>query len=234
MTNWDKIVSGNELASIKSLRNKTFITKKDRRIALDELVEEGWSEHRSYKDPKFVGVKKDKLYDELFEDKVWMLFANLGFTDLNCDRNFRMQYDYQNPDITQQIDVFAADDETVIIVECKSAQQLRDGVFKKPIESLYGQMDGLRKETQKKYPKAKVKFIWATHNYIMSKADLNKLKEWNIEYFNGPTIDYYSELVKHLGTCARYQLLGNLFANQEIRNMENKIPAIQGKMGGNT
>lgn len=35
-----------------------------------------------------------------------------------------------------------------------------------------------------------------------------------------------------MGSCARYQLLGNLFANQEIRNMDDKIPAIQGEMGG--
>ena len=38
--------------------------------------------------------------------------------------------------------------------------------------------------------------------------------------------------MKHLGSCARYKLLGNLFANQEIRNMDDKIPAIQGEMGG--
>jgi len=49
---------------------------------------------------------------------------------------------------------------------------------------------------------------------------------------NDAVINYYYELVKHLGSCARYQLLGNLFANQEIRNMDDKIPAIQGEMGG--
>lgn len=234
MTQWEKIVSGRELFATKKERSKTYLTKKERRIALPDLIEEGWTEFKSYKDPKFVGVKQDKPYDEVFEDKVWMLFANLGFTDMNCDRLFKMQYDYQNPNITQQIDVFAADDETVIIAECKAAETIKDGIFKKPIEAFYGQMDGLRKEVQKKFPGRKVKFIWATHNYIMSRADLNKLNEWNIAYFSDATIDYYVELVKHIGTCARYQLLGNLFANQEIRNMENRIPAIQGKMGGYT
>jgi len=234
MTNWEKIVSDKELSSAKRLRSKTFITKRERKIAIQELNEEGWFEYRTYADPRTVGVKKDKPYDELFEDKVWLLFANLGFTNMNVDRSFKMQYDFQNPDITQQIDIFAADDETVLIVECKAAQELKDGAFKKGIESLYGQMDGLRKEAQKKYPGSKVKFIWATHNYIMNKADMNKLNEWNIAYFNDATVDYYLELVRHLGSCAKYQLLGNLFANQEIRNIDNKIPAIQGKMGGYT
>lgn len=47
-------------------------------------------------------------------------------------------------------------------------------------------------------------------------------------------VEYYFNLSKHLGSCSRYQLLGSLFANQEIKNMENRIPAIQGKMGGYT
>lgn len=85
---------------------------------------------------------------------------------------------------------------------------------------------------KKKFPKAKVKFIWATHNYIMSPTDQEKMRQWDIVHFSDAVINYYYELVKHLGSCARYQLLGNLFANQEIRNMDDKIPAIQGEMGG--
>jgi len=234
VTNWEKIASGKELLTAKKLRSKSFITSKERKSTLAELKDEGWAEHKNYKDTRFIGMKKEKPYDELFEDKVWLLFATLGFTDMNTDRSFKMQYDFQNPAITQQIDIFAADEETILIIECKTAKELKNGNFKKEIEALYGQMDGLRKEAQKKYPKRKVKFIWATHNYIMSPADMNKLEEWNIAYFSDATIDYYTELVKHLGSCARYQLLGNLFAGQDIQNMDNKIPAIRGEMGGST
>lgn len=233
-TTWGKVVSGQELVTAKRFRSKSFIIKKERALALPDLIDEGWIEYKTYNDPKFIGVKKEKPFDELFEDKVWMMFANLGFTDMNCDRKFVMSYDYQNPDFTQQIDVFAADEETIIIVECKASETIKDGVFKKYIEAFHGQMDGLRKEAQKKYPGRKVKFIWATHNYIMSKADLGKLNEWGIIHFNDAAIDYYTDLARHLGSCAKYQLLGSLFANQEIKNMDDQIPAIQGKMGGHT
>ncbi len=233
-TTWNRLVWGDELNKVKASRTKTFVEQKERRSALPELIEEGWVEHKSYKNQKFVGVKKDKKFDELFEDKVWVLFAKLGFTHMNRDRYFEMSYDYKNPAITQQIDVFAADEETVIIVECKAAETLRDGVFKQKIEAFHGQMDGLRKEAQKQFPGAKVKFIWATHNYILSPADQNKLKEWGIIHFGDAAVNYYTELVKHLGSCAKYQLLGNLFANTEIRNMDDKIPAIRGEMGGYT
>ena len=136
-TKWDSIVSGDALVKIRTSRSKTFIEAKERRIALPELIEEGWEEYKSYKNNKFVGVRKNKKFDEVFEDRVWCLFARLGFTYMNKDRYFEMSYDYQNPNITQQIDVFAADDETVIIVECKASETIKDGVFKKPLEAFH-------------------------------------------------------------------------------------------------
>ena len=79
-TKWDSIVSGDDLNKVRALRGKPYIEAKERRIALPELIEEGWEEFKSYKNNKFVGVRKEKKFDELFEDRVWTLFARLGFT----------------------------------------------------------------------------------------------------------------------------------------------------------
>lgn len=235
-TTWDKIVTGQDLLKARATRSKTFITKKDRRAALSEFIDEGWEIYKEYADEKFVGLKREKPIDEQFEDKVWTLFAKMGFTYLNADRNFEMSYDFRNPNFTQQIDVFAADEESIIIVECKASNSVvpKEQDFKKQIEALHGQMEGLAKETRLKFPNRKIKFIWATHNYIISRADQKRLEEWNIIHFSDAVIEYYIDLVKHLGKSAKYQLLGNLFANTEISNMDDKIPAIQGKMGGFT
>ena len=227
MTNWENVISDKELISAKNKRKNIYIEDKQRKVALSELEEEGWEYVKDFADPKFVKVRKEKPYDEQFEDKIWLLFYQMGFKYLNKDRNFRMSYDFREPSFTQQIDVFAADEETVLIVECKSAESMKDGIFKKDIEALHGQMDGLRKNALKQFPGRKVKFIWASHNYIMSQRDIQRMQEWDIVFFSDSTIQYYCELVRHLGTCARYQLLGNLLANTEIRNMQNKIPAIK-------
>lgn len=168
MTNWENVVSDKELVFAKNKRKNMYIEDKQRKVALQELEEEGWEYVKDYADPKFVKVRKEKPYDEQFEDKVWLLLYQMGFTHLNKDRNFKMAYDFQNPNFTQQIDVFAADEETILIVECKSAESMKDGIFKKEIEALHGQMDGLRKTALKQFPGRKVKFIWAAHNYIMS------------------------------------------------------------------
>ena len=232
MTNWDNVVEGKELNRAKNKRRTIFVDSKERKGALPDLEEEGWRLVSTYADNKFVKVRKEKLHDEQFEDKIWMLFYQMGFKYMNKDRNFVIHYKESEPKSTQQIDIFAADDETVLIVECKSAEAIKEGFFKKEIEALHGQMDGIRKIVMKKYPNRKVKFIWATHNYIMNKADIDRLECWGIEFFSDSTVQYYSELVKHLGQCARYQLLGNLLANTEIKNMDNLVPAIKGKMGG--
>ena len=232
MTNWEKIVCGKNLESAKRLRKNPYIEEKNRKVALAELEEEGWEYVKDYANPKFVKVRKEKNFDEQFEDKVWLLFANMGFTHMNSDRNFRMSYYFPDPELTQQIDVFAVDEETIIFVECKSAEDVKNGVFKKELEALKGQMSGLRKTALKEFPNRKVKFIWAVENYIMSQADIKRMADFEIVFFSESTITYYSELVKHLGTAARYQLLGNLLANVEIKNMQNKIPAIKGTMGG--
>lgn len=232
MTNWENIVSGKELITAKNKRKNLYIEARERKVALEELEEEGWEYVKDYADSKFVKVRKEKPFYERFEDQIWLLFFQMGFKHLNRDANFKMNYDFNNPDFTQQIDVFAADDETILIVECKSSEDLNEVQFKKDIEKLHGQMEGLRKCALKQYPGRKVKFIWATHNCIMSAKDIKRLQEWDIIFFSDSTIQYYSELVKHLGTCSRYQLLGNLLANTEIKKMQNKVLAIKVKMGG--
>lgn len=232
MTNWENIVSGKELITAKNKRKNLYIEARERKVALEELEEEGWEYVKDYADSKFVKVRKEKPFYERFEDQIWLRFFQMGFKHLNRDANFKMNYDFNNPDFTQQIDVFAADDETILIVECKSSEDLNEVQFKKDIEKLHGQMEGLRKCALKQYPGRKVKFIWATHNCIMSAKDIKRLQEWDIIFFSDSTIQYYSELVKHLGTCSRYQLLGNLLANTEIKKMQNKVLAIKGKMGG--
>ena len=52
-----------------------------------------------------------------------------------------------------------------------------------------------------------------------------------VQFFDEYIIKYYYELAKHLGRCARFQLLGRLFEGNRIIGMDTNIPAIKGKMG---
>jgi DNA sulfur modification protein DndB len=60
------------------------------------------------------------------------------------------------------------------------------------------------------------------------------MHDFQIANFDYDTVQYYSQLVNHLGRAAKYQLLGNIFAKQTIKQMDDRVPAIEGKMGGLT
>lgn len=233
-TDWTKMVSNKELVSIKNFRKKIFITEKILASELPSYIDAGWEKSKEYKSPKYVGVSKEKVIQEQFKDTVWVLLANMGFTELNSTSDFEISYDFHDDELKESVDVIAADEETVIVVKCFASDDVVEKSFYDEIKSYCEKVSGMRKEISKQYPGTKIKFIWATHNYITNRRDLTLLDKEGIVYFDDTAIEYYSELAKHLGSCSRYQLLGSIFANQEIKNMDDRVPAIQGKMGGYT
>lgn len=224
------ILSGAELANVKKIRNQRYIFKTFPKALCSEMLEQGWELNKELK--RSVSMKRLKPIDEQFEDEVWTIFANLGFTEMNKDRNFKIQYDIMDSNGSKQIDVFAADGETVLLIECKTADSLKKGNFKDEIESWRGIKGDLIKAIKMKYPTQKIKFIFATKNCYPSNPDKERLKAIDFLHFDENDIRYYRDLSKHLGHSARYQLLGNLFAGQRIPGMDNTVLAIRGKMGG--
>lgn len=228
----EKLVTGVELKSIYRKRCQKYIFEKIYPELQVRYEDNGWLLHKVLK--KQVIMKKEKQIDEQFEDEVWTLFSSMGFTTLNKDRFFKVAYDPTNPEITKQIDVFAVDKETILFVECKAAETIKKSSFKDEIESIGGIRQGLYNEIKKVFPDRKIKYIFAVKNYFLSDVDKERLKTFNIHYFDENAIKYYVELSKHLGSSSRYQLLGQLFVGQKIVGMENKVAAIEGRMGGYT
>lgn len=198
---------------------------------VEEYEEAGWVVHRQLKTR--VKMRKEKSHDVAFEDRVWAAFARLQFSHLNSNRLFKLRYG-QAPNQTQQIDVFAADDEVILLTECKSSEEIRSGQFKKETEAITGQREGILRELRREYPNHKVKFILATNNYTLSKQVAERLEEADIFHFSEDTVEYYLTLAHHLGAAAKYQLLGALFAGTKIPNLEPTVPSIRGSMGGHT
>ena len=51
-------------------------------------------------------LKKPKANAVLFEDRIWMIFYQLGFQCMNTDRNCKLKFN----GLTKQVDVLAKDD----------------------------------------------------------------------------------------------------------------------------
>lgn len=230
----DKLVSGKELIGVKKHRGQLFVFEKFEYELQSKRESEGWVVDKELK--SLVRMKRPKPLDEQFEDEVWCLFASLGFSYMNRDRHLEISYGTEGLNTTKQIDVFAADEETILFVECKCALSGKKGDFKTDLEAIKGIKEGLFKTVrrEKVFKGKKIKYIFATKNYEVTEPDRNRMKDLGIYHFDEYGIKYFTELAKHLGTCARYQLLGTLFAGQKIVAMENRIPAIEGQMGGYT
>ncbi|MEV2908685.1 DGQHR domain-containing protein [Paenibacillus larvae] len=232
MSIMEKLVSKKEINGLRRKRSQIYTFEKFEPELRSKREEEGWQFDKTLKNS--VRMRKNKPMDEQFEDEVWNLFASLGFTYMNKDRNLQIRYGSTGKGTTKQIDVFAVDDETILFVECKYSPIGKKGDFKKEIESINGIRTGLFAEAKTTFPNRKTKYIFATKNYEVPDNDRIRMKDLGIYHFDENAISYFTELAKHLGECARFQLLGNLFEGQKIGSMENKIPAIEGKMGGNT
>lgn len=233
--NWlqNKLVSGNELKAQKKSRRSDYLSES---ISLSEIPareKNGWIVCKRYKQTAHVNKKKPQ--DMAFEDHVWNIFSDMGFNCMNKNRKLELPYDKSDVKLTQQIDVFAVDDECVLLIECKSASEgPKCGNFKKAIEAIGGFQKGIVNNLKKYLSLNNHKFKWilATNNYYLSPRDKDRLKEFNILHFDENVLEYYKELAKHLGSAAKFQLLANIFRNSEIPGIANQIPAISGRMGG--
>jgi len=224
----DKIVSGKELQGIKKKRSHKYIYEKFEPELQEKSETDGWELYKPLKTK--IKMKKEKPLFEQFEDEVWILFASLGFHAMNKDNQLKIPYKEGQ---TKQIDVVAIDEETVLLVECKCATTPGKTIsFKTDIEAMDGIRAGLYAEVRKQFPDRKIRHIFATKNYKVGDQDLDRMKQSGISYFDERVIQYFYQLAQHLGSCARFQLLGYLFEGQEIKAMHNCVPAIEGKMGG--
>src|SRR5690554_1259015 len=129
------------------------------------------------------------------------------------------------------------DDESIVLIECKcSAGEPKKSNFKNEIEAIGGRKEGMNAFLRKclSNKKYKISYILATKGYYLSEPDKERLEAFNITHFDEDKVKYYSELSKQLGQASRFQLEANLFHGTTIHELENKVAAIQKKMGGHT
>ena len=233
MSNWDNIVSGEELDKAAAERKKT--EERMSKVKLKDVPAyeaQGWKKSKESNNGKTFSMCKPKSPEDIFENYVWSVFYKMGFTRMNKDNSFKVDFGGNS----KQIDIFAMDDETCIFIECKSSIIFdKSRSFKTDIEAINGYYGDLLTEVKKQFgDHYKFKYIFATKNYLISdtSADMARLNKYGIMYFDFDTVLYYDSLTTHLGKAARYQLLGALFRNTAIKSLDNKVCALKGTMGG--
>jgi DNA sulfur modification protein DndB len=227
----DHLIPVNKIPAETRRRLGTHVVETIALGRIGEYEQNGWVVDKELKTR--TRMRKEKPHNVAFEDRVWAAFARLQFTHLNQDRTFKLQYGIAT-DQTEKVDVFAADDEVVLVVKCKSTEKIRAEQFRKESEAIAGHKAGIIRRIRGEYPQHKVKFILATNNFTLSKDTKDRLAAEGIFHVSEDTVDYFLTLADHLGAAAKYQLLGALFAEQKIPNLEPTVPAIRGSMGSHS
>ena len=207
---------------------KNLIAKK---VKLEEA--DGWRTVR--KNLKSTRMAKAKPADEQLEDEVWRILAQMGFDEMSKGRQFKINVEDGLP--RRQIDVFAKDDETVVIVECTRRDVPGKRSMVQLIEKIQAMREGLHESIRRAYgrqPKLKVQPVIATRYIAWRDVDLDRCARAKIGVLTDSELDYYLELVKHLKQAARYQFLGHVFGGQKIDGLAKQVVATRGKMGGDT
>ena len=229
----DGIVGTDEISIILAKRRSGFSYKTINKKEAEQYTDRGWVIDKLNK--KSVRLKKEKPIDEQFEDKVWCTLARMSFQEMSADRHFKIPISKKEDVNPKQIDVFAKDDGVVLIVECKSAGEYTNGSFREEILAIGGYRGDVIKSITKHYnQELKIGWVFATKNYEWSKSDLELAKDKRIKVLRDEELDYYDILTNHLGSAAKYQLLGEIFEGIYIKGYESRVPAVKGKLGGNT
>lgn len=191
------------------------------------FINQGWKVQTMYK--RTARVRREKQADELLEDEAWLLFKNMGFTEMNKDRNLKIQ---AGP-VKKQIDVFARDGNLVFVVECKastagaaiSAKEIRE------FSDLRGDIFDSVKNRYKEIDNITVSFVMVTRGIRWSEANEALATGKKICIWKEAEVEYYGSLVKHLGSAARFQIYSILFPGAKMP-VPIEVPAIHGGKGG--
>jgi len=218
-------------------KRKVFDEKSVSAEAIPEHEANGWQIDRKL--TRVTKVKREKEIDERLENRFWMLLFKLGYPEINEGRDFTILIERRGAEpLRKQIDVFAKDDETVIVAECKASEKLTRRSLQKDIEEFANLKGPIASAVRKHYgADLKLKLIWlfVTENIIWSGPDKQRAVGENIRVITERELRYYSVIAEQLGKAARYQFLAEFLKDQQIPELSGRaVPAIKGKLGGKT
>lgn len=194
----------------------------------------GWVVQRPGK--RTTKLKRPKSHDKWLEDRVWCLLQSMGYRTLN-GANFKISFTRTDGSMgSKQVDVYAEDDDTALVIECKSRVERGRRSLQKDIQETISLQRYFRTSIQQRFkdrPKPKIIWIYATNNILWSPTDIERANDGDIKIVTENELQYFETFVRHMGPASKYQVLGEFLRGQKVPGLQNiKLPAIRGKIGG--
>jgi len=225
-----------EKSSIRSAYGRRKEIHSFQSIDSDLLLQylgDGWEIHKE--GARRTRIKKEKTLQSQLEDRVWCLFYRLGYLELN-NESFCIQYVNSDGKIEKKpVNVFAKDDETVIITFCKSRETRGKKTLQTELIDISLIQRVLANTIKKHYGvsfRPKIIWMYVTHNIIWSEQDIEKANAVNIRVVTENELQYFDAFARHMGAAGRFQFLAEFLDGQEIPELAGiKVPATKGKLG---
>jgi len=226
-----------ELASAYRIRKNAFELKSVHPEEVEKEKNKGWELHLPGK--RKSRLKRKKSHDQWLEDRLWCLLYRMGYKTLNGKNS---EISFVRPDGStgaKQVDVYAEDEETAVVIECKSRLSKGRKSLQKNIEETNSVQSPFRNSIInnrfKNRTKPKIIWIYATNNILWSIPDIERAESYDINRVTENELQYFEAFLKHMGPAGRYQILGEFLKGQKIPGLSDvKLPAIRGKIGGET
>ena len=222
------------LTSEHRRRRRLFDEKSVHPADVGSELTAGWEIQRAGK--RRTRLKRPKRHDVWLEDRIWCLLHQMRYCPLS-GHNFKIAFQRTNGSTgTKQIDVYAEDHDTVLVVECKSREKRGRRSLQKDIQETVSLQEYLRRTIYARFtnrPTPKVIWVYATNNIIWSQNDIDRSIDGHIAILTENEIKYYETFIRHMGPAGKYQILGEFLKGQKIPGLNDiRLPAIRGKIAG--
>ncbi len=224
------------LASEYRRRRSAFDLKSVHPADVPDEEASGWIVQRPGK--RATQLKRTKSHDKWLEDRVWCLLRSMGYDTLNGS-NFKITFTRGDNSVgKKQVDVYAEDAETVLVVECKAREERGRRSLQKDLQETISLQTYFREAINKRFagkPRPKIIWVYSTCNILWSTPDIERAEAGDIKIITENELQYFETFVRHMGPAGKYQILGEFLKGQKVPGLNNvKLPAIRGKIGGET
>lgn len=204
-------------------------------IDLPSMLDAGWI---PYKQGKLKSrLSQPKGVEQQLKDDVWCFLYRMGYRSLNLsDLHITCEVPGQEK-TKRKIAVIGEDDETVIVIECKTREDRGRKTLSKDLAESKLARRALQKQLQARHHldhKHKILWLYATRNIIWVDKDVEEAAAAGIKIITENEYQYFDSFIRYMGPAGRFQFLAEYFEGQEIPGLENvRIPATQGVFGKN-
>lgn len=230
----DGIVARQDATSIAKLKKKPVEHETVPHDQVPEAVSAGWEVEKT--NVRTTRLKRPKEADPGFEDRVWTLFYNMEFTHLSDAGGAFLRPDPRDRGGSmQRIPIVAVDEEVALAVMCSTTEEgVASSQPRRDIRDLERLKGGFSRATARALP-AEHKRVPVLVAFVRGRevtdADVKYAGRRGVALIDENDLEYYEELVRHVGPAAKYQLLSDAIPGQSVPALRCSVPAVRVKLG---